>query len=41
MLLLEHNRCCIDVAPDEGYDGDEVCMIASHEVLFMGTCSEV
>ncbi|CAM9394854.1 unnamed protein product, partial [Laminaria digitata] len=23
MLLLEHNRCCIDDAPDDGYEGDE------------------
>ena len=35
MLLLEHNRCCIDVAPDEGYEGDEVGMISSHEGLFL------
>lgn len=24
MLLLEHNRCCTEVAPDKGFDGDEV-----------------
>ncbi|CAM9513650.1 unnamed protein product, partial [Ectocarpus sp. 13 AM-2016] len=23
MLLLEHNRCCIDIAPSEGFEGDE------------------
>ena len=24
MLLLEHNRCCVEVAPDLGYEEDEV-----------------
>lgn len=24
MLLAEHNRCCVDVAPELGYEGDEV-----------------
>ncbi|CBJ26336.1 peroxinectin precursor [Ectocarpus siliculosus] len=23
MLLLEHNRCCMDIAPSEGFEGDE------------------
>lgn len=39
MLLLEHNRCCIEVAPDEGYEGDEVSVVISaqhDEVLYGG-----
>ncbi|CAM9820602.1 unnamed protein product, partial [Ectocarpus sp. 4 AP-2014] len=23
MLLLEHNRCCVEVAPENGFEGDE------------------
>lgn len=24
VLLLEHNRCCTEIAPEHGYEGDEV-----------------
>lgn len=24
MLLLEHNRCCVDVAPENGFKEEEV-----------------
>lgn len=27
VLLLEHNRCCSEIAPDLGYEGDEVCFM--------------
>lgn len=27
VLLMEHNRCCTEVAPDLGYAGDDVSRI--------------
>lgn len=24
VLILEHNRCCVDIAPAIGFEGDEV-----------------
>ena len=32
VLLLEHNRCCVDVAPTLGFEGDEVWRAPCHDL---------
>ena len=32
VLLLEHNRCCVEVAPGLGYEGDEVSAVVGIRV---------
>lgn len=32
-FLREHNRCCVEVAPDLGFSGDEVGRLGSHVMI--------